>query len=82
MVKCGDCDRRCLDFAVGRNELLERPEGTAAEFASNGIRTRHIAVDDPEQADRLSLVLELLVDAGVVAAEGTHADHGYVYDVV
>ena len=75
-------DRGGLDFAVGSGELLDRTESAAAEFASNGIGPRRVCINDSHQADGFALLLQLVVDAGMVVSEGAHADHGYVNKVV
>ena len=41
----------------------------------DGVGPRHVAIDDAQQAERLSLLFELLVDAGVIAAERAHTNH-------
>ena len=48
----------------------------------DGIRTRNIAVDHPDQPDRFALLFELFVDACVIAAKGTDTDDRYIDDVV
>ena len=74
-------DRRRLHLAMSGEELIERSEGTAAKFPSNRIRSAHILVHNSEQAQRLTLLLEFLVDASVVAPERTHTDHRNVDEV-
>ena len=80
MIDGGDRDGSGLDFAMGGEQLVERSEGAAIEFAGHGIGARHIAIDHAQQAERLALLLELLVNAGVVAAEGADSHHGDVDD--
>jgi hypothetical protein len=69
-----------LDFAVRSEQLFERSEGAAPELAGDGVSARHIAVDNTEQAESLSLLFELLVDAGVITSERAYSDHGDVDD--
>ena len=68
-------NRGGLDFAVRGEELVERSEGAAAKLKGYGIGTGHVAVDHAKQAERLALLLEFLVDAGVVASEGADPYH-------
>src|SRR5882762_4285772 len=75
MVNGGNRDGGRLDFAVGGDELFQGSEGAASEFAADGVGAADVTVDDAQQTDRFALVLELSVDAGVVAAERAHADH-------
>ena len=74
----GNRDRSSLHFAVGGDKLLEGSEGAATELAPDGIGARDVAVDDTQEPHGLALLLKLFVDAGMVAAKGPYADHGYV----
>ena len=78
----GHGDRGGLHFAVRGDQLLDRAEGAAAEFAGDGVGARHVGIHHAHQADRLALLRQLVIDAGVVASEGAHADHGDVDEVV
>ena len=82
MVDCGYGNRGGLDFAVGGDELLDGTESAATEFAGDGVGARQVWIDHPHQADGFALLRQLVIDAGMVASEGAHADHGYVNDVV
>src|ERR1700745_1076869 len=75
MMQGRNRDRDRLHLAMCSEELLERPEGTAAICPLDPIRPAHILVHNSEHAQRLTLLLEFLVDAGVVASERTHTDH-------
>ena len=75
-------NRSGLHLAVGGHQLLDRAKGAAAEFAGHGVGPRHIGVDHSHQADRFALLGQLVIDAGVVASEGAHADHCDVDKVV
>ena len=78
----GHRDRRRLDLAVGSNQLFDGTESAAAEFAGDGVGSSRVGIDDAHQADRLSLLRQLVIDAGVVVSKCAHANHGYVDDVV
>jgi hypothetical protein len=82
MADRGHSDRCSLDFAVRSGELLDGTESAATEFASNGISPRRVCIDDPYQPHGFALLRQSVIDAGVVVAEGAHADHGYVNKVV
>jgi hypothetical protein len=63
---------------VGRGELFDRAEAATAEFARHGIRSRQIRVHYSYQPYSFSLLRELMIHAGMVAAECAHADNSYV----
>jgi hypothetical protein len=65
---------------VRGEQLVERSEGAAIEFAGPSIGTSHVAIDHAQQAERFALLLKFLVDAGVVAAEGADSHHDHVDD--
>jgi hypothetical protein len=67
---------------MGSNQLFDRTESTATEFAGDGIGSSRVGIDDAHQADRFSLLRQLVVDAGMVVSKCAHANHGYVDDVV
>jgi hypothetical protein len=67
--------RRRLNFAVGGNQLQYRAESPAPELARNSIGSVHIGIDDSHEPDRLSLLFEFLVDAGVVTSKNSNADY-------
>jgi len=71
-----------LDFAVGGGELFDGSESAATKFSGNRIRLRRVGVHDSHQPDGFPLLRELMIDAGVVASEGAHANYGYVNEVV
>src|SRR5215475_1357660 len=75
MIDGWDGDRGSLNLTVRGEELIERSEGAAVEFAGDGVGARDVAIDHAEQAERLALLLEFLVDAGVVASEGADPYH-------
>ena len=47
----------------------------------NGISSRRVCIDS-HQADRFTLLRQLVIDAGVVVSKCACANHGYVDDVV
>ena len=78
----GNSDGGGLHFAVRGHQLLDRPESAAAEFAGDGVGPGHIGIHHSHQADRFALLRQLVIDAGVVASKGAHADHSHVNKVV
>jgi hypothetical protein len=73
----GHGDGRGLDFAVSGQELGDGAEGFAVELAGNGVGAGCIGIDDADQTDAAGL-MELTIDAGVIASEGADADDGDV----
>ena len=71
-----------LHFAVRGDQLLDRAKCAATEFAGHSVGPRHIRVHHSHQANRFALLCQLVIDAGVVAPEGAHADHCDVNKVV
>ncbi len=69
-------DRRGLQLAVRRQHLQHRAEGLAAELAGHSIGAVHIGIDHAQQSNRLSLLFEFFVDAGMIASKNTHSNHG------
>ena len=65
-----------------RDELLDRAETAAAEFARHCISPRRVRIDHSDQSYRHAFLRKLVIDAGVVAAKGAHANHGDVNEVV
>ena len=63
-----------LQFAMGSQQLLERSKGTAVEFMRDRVGAGQIRIDYSQQSNWRSFLLESLVDAGVIAAKGSHAD--------
>jgi hypothetical protein len=74
MLHSGNRNRGGLDLAVGGKQLLEGSERSAAEFAGSGIGTQQVRINDADQPDGFTGLLELLVYASVVASEGAYAD--------
>jgi len=74
MVNCGYCDRSGLNVDPGADQLLDRTEGTAAEFFRNRISASGILVDHSDQFNRALFAGKLMIDAGMVASECAYAD--------
>src|ERR1700745_939620 len=74
MMQRRNRDRGRLHLAMSSEEVIERPEGSAAKSPPARIRSAHILIHNSEQAQRLTLLLEFFVDASVVASERTHTD--------
>jgi hypothetical protein len=67
-------NRRGLQFAVRGEHLLNRAKSLAAELSGNGVGTVQVRINNSEQADRFSLLLQFLVDSGMIAPEDAYAD--------
>jgi hypothetical protein len=57
--------------------LLYRTEGFAAELARDSVGAAKIGIDHPQQTHALALLLEFLIDAGVIAPKNPHAYDGH-----
>jgi hypothetical protein len=62
-----------MDLALTVKQLLNRSKSLAIRFACNIVSQRRIGVDHSDQPHDACL-LQLLVDPGVVASEGAHAN--------
>jgi len=71
-------NRGSLQFAVGREQLIEGTEGPASELAPNRVSPSNVLIDHAQQTQRLTLLLEFLVHAGVISPERAHADYSDV----
>jgi hypothetical protein len=60
---------------VRSQHLLDRTESAAAELPRHRIGAVEIRIDHAHQSNRFALLLELLIDSGVVASEDAHTDH-------
>jgi uncharacterized protein (DUF486 family) len=60
---------------VGGQHLLHRPKAFAAELAGHGIGAGQIGIDYAHEANGFALLLEFLIDAGVVASENAYAHY-------
>ena len=77
MMAGGRGDRRGADFAVRGEHLLDGIESAAAELAGHGVGAVEVGIDDADQPHGFAQLLELFVDAGVVASEDAYADDGH-----
>ena len=62
---------------MGGHHLMDRAERPAAKFAGNLVGAIQIGVNHSQQTDRLPLLFEFFVDAGVISSEDAHAHHRY-----
>ncbi len=67
-------DRRRMDFAVRPEHLLDRAERFATELTGNRVSPRLIRIDHRYQLHDACL-LQLLIDARMIAPKGTHTNH-------
>jgi hypothetical protein len=68
--------RRGLNFTVGGNQLQHRSKGLAPELSGDSIGSVHVRVNDSYEPDRLSLLFEFFVDAGMVSPKNAYTDDG------
>ena len=59
---------------MGGDQLLERTKTPASEFSCHGIGPRRVRVHYSDQPYTLALLGKLMVNTGVVATKGAHAD--------
>jgi len=71
-----------LHLAVSGHQLLDRSECAAAEFGGNRVSTRHVGIDNTYQTDGFTLLRQLVIDAGMIAAKSARADNCDVYEAV
>ena len=71
-----------LHFAVGCYQLLDRPEGAASKFLGHAVRPGYIRIYHSDQAHNLALLRQLVIDAGVIASEGSDAYNCNVNEVI
>ena len=62
-------------------KLFDRTKSSTPEFASRSIGSRRIRIHNANQLDGHSFFGQLLIDPGVIAPEGAHANGGDVDDV-
>ena len=55
--------------------LVNRPKRAAAELARYGVGAGEIGIDHAHQPNRVSLLLEFMLDAGVIASEDAYPDY-------
>jgi len=73
MQKGWDRDRGRLHLAVRGQHLVDRAERFAAELGSNRVGPMRIRIDHAHQPHAACL-LQLLIDTGMIAPEGAHAN--------
>ena len=74
MLHRGYSDRGGLHFAVRGHQLLDRSKPAAAEFPGDSVGPGDVGVHHAHQADGFAPLRQLVIDAGVVASEGTYTD--------
>jgi len=67
---------------VSGHQLLDRSECAAAEFGGNRGSTRRVGMDNTYQTDGCTLLRQLVIDAGMIAAKSARADNCDVYEAV
>ena len=77
MMNRGRRHRSSTNFTMGGHHLMDRAERPAAKFAGNLVGAIQIGVNHSQQTDRLPLLFEFFVDAGVISSEDAHAHHRY-----
>ena len=75
MVNGGHRDGRSVNVAAGTDKLFDRAKGARTVFAGNCVGASHVRVHYNVKLDRLPLLGQLMVNAGMVASEGTYANH-------
>jgi hypothetical protein len=81
-MDCGHSYRGSLNLAVGSGELLDRTETAAAKFTRHCVSPEGVRVNHSNQPHWRAFIGELMVNAGVVAAECAYTNHGDVYEVI
>jgi hypothetical protein len=64
------------------DQLLDRTKSPAPEFAGHGVGIRRVRTYDSYQPDSFALLCQMVIDPGVIAPKGAHADHRDVDEVV
>jgi hypothetical protein len=67
---------------VRGQHLLDRAKSTTAELARHGVGTIEIRIDHAHQPNWFALLLQFLVDPGVVASENAHTHDSDGYRIV
>ena len=68
-------DRCRLYLAVGGDQLHDRAERLASEFARDSIGAASVGIDDSQQPYRFSLLFQFLVDPGMISSKDAHAHY-------
>jgi hypothetical protein len=67
-----------VDFGAAFEYSIDGFEGAHAVFLGGVVGAGGIGINDGGEADEVPLLLELVIDAGVVASEGAYTYDGYV----
>jgi hypothetical protein len=70
--RCHGCSPH---FAVRRQHLLDRAEGSAPELARHRVRPVQIRIDHANQANGFTLLLQFLVNASMIASKDAHTHY-------
>jgi hypothetical protein len=77
MVSRRDCNRRRLNFAIGE-ELLQGAESAGVELARHGVGAGCVGIYYRREVDRLALLFQFVIHAGVVPSERACANYSYI----
>jgi hypothetical protein len=61
--------------SVPGEKLVQRSEGAGVEFASHGLGSGWVGIDNRRQVDRLALSFEFVINARVIPPERACADY-------
>jgi hypothetical protein len=67
--------RSGLNLAMRTDQLFNRAETPATEFAGDCVSPGNVGIDDAHQSHGFILFGELMIDASVIAPEGSHTDN-------
>src|SRR5579872_2583920 len=76
VMNCGRRHGGRADLAMRGEHLLDGTEGPATELSRYRIRAIKVRIDHTHQANRVALLFQFFVDAGVIASENAHPHHG------
>ena len=82
MLNSGHGYGSSLNLTVGGDELFDRTEGAATELTGGIVGPRQVRIDHSDQPNRLALLRQLVINAGVIASESAHANHRDVNEFV
>jgi hypothetical protein len=74
MVARGHGNGGRLNFVPGE-KLVQRSESAGVEFASHGLGSGWVGIDNRRQVDRLALPFQFVIDARVIPPERAGADY-------
>lgn len=58
--------------------MIDGTERADTKFLSDGVRANRVGVDNGGQMDRLTLLFQFVIHAGVIASESAYAYDGYI----